>query len=99
MRVHSNQVNPNAQLDEMYAEQKAAAKQEAERTRKKLTEFASKLAGEAGSEDCVVKLEEREGSHQEKERQDDPDPHNPQEQAQPQPADSSPTQDIISDWV
>jgi hypothetical protein len=47
MRVHPNQVNPNAQLDSMYAAQKAAAKREAVRTRKKLNEFASALAGEA----------------------------------------------------
>jgi hypothetical protein len=36
MRVHPNQINPNAQLDAMYAAQKAAAKREAEATRKKL---------------------------------------------------------------
>jgi hypothetical protein len=47
MRVHPNQINPNAQLDAMYAAQKAAAKREAARTRKKLTDFASALAGEA----------------------------------------------------
>ena len=56
MRVHQNQVNPNAQLDSMYAAQKAAAKREAEQTRKKLFEFASKLAGDTDSEACVVKL-------------------------------------------
>lgn len=62
MRVHQNQVNPNAQLDSMYAAQKAATKREAEQTRKKLFEFASKLAGDPDSEACVVKLGAREES-------------------------------------
>ena len=61
MRVHPNQVNPNAQLDAMYAAQKAAAKRAAARTRKKLTEFASALAGEADMEGAfTVTLEGRE---------------------------------------
>lgn len=62
MRVHPNQTNPNAQLDAMYAAQKAAAKREAARTRKKLTEFASALAGEAEIDGAFrVTSEEREG--------------------------------------
>jgi hypothetical protein len=69
MHVHPNQTNPSAQLDAMYSAQKTAAKQEAERTRKKLTEFASKLAGEAASEDCVVELREREESGEPPKRQ------------------------------
>jgi hypothetical protein len=48
MHVHANQINPNAQLDALYAAEKAAAKREAERTRKKLSEFASKLSAELG---------------------------------------------------
>jgi hypothetical protein len=48
MRVHANQINANAQLDALYAAEKAAAKREAERTRKKLSEFASKLSAELG---------------------------------------------------
>ncbi len=56
MRVHPNQVNPNAQLDAMYAAQKAAAKREAARTRKKLIEFASELASEVDEEPCIVQL-------------------------------------------
>jgi hypothetical protein len=61
MRVHSNQINAYAQLDALRAAEKAAAKQEAARTRKKLSEFASKLAGEAEwGEDCGVRLGERE---------------------------------------
>jgi len=55
MRIHSNQPNPNAQLDALSAENKAAAKKRAERTRKKLLESASELAGAASEEDFVVK--------------------------------------------
>ena len=63
MHVHANQMNPYAQLDAADAAQKAASKRAAEKTRKKLFEFASALAGEADSEEvCIVKLEEREYS-------------------------------------
>jgi hypothetical protein len=57
MHVHPNQINPNMQLDSLYAAEKAAAKREVERTRKKLLECASKLAGQTDSEEgCIVKL-------------------------------------------
>lgn len=57
MHIHPNQINPNMQLDSLYAAEKAAAKREVERTRKKLLESAAKLAGQAESEeDCIVKL-------------------------------------------
>jgi hypothetical protein len=62
MRVHQNQVNPNVQLDAMYAAQKAAAKREAERTRKKLFELSSELAGAGDLGAYVVKLGAREES-------------------------------------
>jgi 5-deoxy-D-glucuronate isomerase len=66
MHVHANPINPNAQLDALYSAQKAAAKREAARTRKKLSEFASELSGEAESgEACIVKLEGREESQEE----------------------------------
>lgn len=62
MRVHQNQVNPNAHLDAMYSAQKAAGKKEAARTRKKLFEFASEQAGEASAEDgYAVKARDRDG--------------------------------------
>jgi hypothetical protein len=48
MHVHANQINPNAQLDALRAAEKAAGKREVERTRKKLSEFASKLSAELG---------------------------------------------------
>lgn len=47
MRVHATQVNPYAQLDAMHAAEKAAAKREAAKTRRKLMEYASKLSGES----------------------------------------------------
>jgi hypothetical protein len=55
MHIHASQINPNAQLDALYATEKAAAKKETERTRKQLLEFASALTGEAG-EACVVRV-------------------------------------------
>ena len=62
MHVHPSQINPHAQLDALYAAEKAAARREAARTRKKLSEFASKLLGELDPGDaCVVRL----GSDQE----------------------------------
>jgi hypothetical protein len=65
MHVHSNPINPNTQLDALYAAEKAAAKRAAESTREKLLEFASELAGEADSEEgCVVKLGAREESEE-----------------------------------
>jgi hypothetical protein len=59
MHVHPSPINPNAQLDALYAAEKTAAKREAERTRKKLLESASALAGHASGEACVVKLRAR----------------------------------------
>jgi hypothetical protein len=73
MHVHGNQINPNVQLDSLYSAQRAAAKREAARTRKKLSEFASELAGEAESgEACVVSLQGREESEEAPKRQDQP---------------------------
>jgi hypothetical protein len=65
MHIHPNQINPNTQLDALYAADKAAAKREIERTRRKLLEFASEIAGEADEEDCIVQL----GAHEEGRKQ------------------------------
>jgi len=62
MHIHANQFNPQAQLDALQSAQKAAANAEAARTRKKLMESASKLAGEAESEAFVMEVESREDS-------------------------------------
>jgi hypothetical protein len=65
MHIHPNPINPNMQLDSLYAAGKAAAKREVERTRKRLLECASALSGEADSgEDCVVELGAREEGEQ-----------------------------------
>lgn len=96
MHVHANQPNPNIQLNTLYAAEKAEAKRETERTRKKLMEFASVLAGEAG-EACVVKL----GAHDESREQAKRDRHNEDhgrkkqnERVNPEAGDG-----FISDWA
>ena len=68
MRVHGNQINPYAQMDALRSADKAAARKEAVRTRKKLSEFASKLAGEA--EGYVVEVGAREESREQAKGQD-----------------------------
>lgn len=68
MHVHPNQINPYAELDAMYAAQKAAGRRAAERTRRKLLEFASALSGEADCEACVIELQEGAGSQEEPEK-------------------------------
>jgi hypothetical protein len=57
MHVRNIQFDPNIQMNALYAAARAEAKREAERTRKKLRNFASALAGEySDGTDCVVKL-------------------------------------------
>jgi hypothetical protein len=74
VHIRSSQINPNIQLDAMYAVEKAAAKQEAERTRKKLMEFASKLAGESESgEASIVEIGARKESGEESSQQEQQD--------------------------
>jgi hypothetical protein len=65
MHIHPNQINANAQLDALYAADKAAAKREAENTRRKLMEFASEISGDVEEEDCIVQL----GAHEEGQQQ------------------------------
>ncbi len=73
MHVHANQPNRYIQLDTLHAAERAAAKKEAAKTRKKLMESASRLGGEADDdEDCVVRLgsrEESEGQAKQKNQQ------------------------------
>ncbi len=95
MRVHANQINPNAQLDALYAAEKAAATREAMRTRRKLVEFASELAGESGSgEACVVRLEAREGSQEQTKEHKQGSRKKQKERADSEHVDHS-----ISDWA
>jgi hypothetical protein len=96
MHVHANQPNPNIQLNTLYAAEKAEAKRETERTRKKLMEFASVLAGEAG-EACVVKLE----AHDESQEQGKGDRQNENRSRKKQNEPVSPDagDGFISDWA
>jgi hypothetical protein len=73
VHIRPSQVNPNIQLDAMYAAEKAAAKLEAERTRKKLMEVASKLAGESESGDAsIVEIGARDESRDESGQREHP---------------------------
>jgi hypothetical protein len=96
MHIHANQTNPNIQLNPLYAAEKAEAKRETERTRKKLMEFASVLAGEAG-EACVVKLAAREESQEQQKQGQHQENHSRKKQTEgvnPNSEDGS-----ISDWA
>lgn len=98
MRVHANQVNPYAQLDAMYAAQKAEAKRQAARTRRKLTESASRLAGESDCEEVyVARVEERQETEEQGKRQ------NPQKQdgrkGQKEPTESGEADGSVSEWA
>jgi hypothetical protein len=94
MRVHSNQINPYAPLDALRSAEKAAAKKEAARTRKKLSEFPSKLAGEA--EGYVVEVGAREESREQAKGRDQRQSSGKagKKQASGERADTS-----ISDWA
>jgi hypothetical protein len=96
MHVHANQSNPNIQLNTLYAAEKAEAKRETERTRKKLMEFVSMLSGEAG-EACVVKLAAHDDS-EEQAKQNQPRENRSRkkqnESVNPEAGDFS-----ISDWA
>lgn len=64
MHVHPNQINPNVQLDALRAAEKTSAKAAAERTRRKLSEAASELAGDAAVEEAfVLEVEARDDIH------------------------------------
>jgi hypothetical protein len=94
MHIHPNQINANAQLDSLYAADKAAAKREAENTRRKLMEFASEIAGEAESgEDCIVQL----GAHEEGQKQQKRRPASRKKQKEP--GNSEDEDNSISDWA
>jgi hypothetical protein len=98
VHIRPSQVNPNIQLDAMYAAEKAAAKREAEHTRKKLMQFASKLAGESESgEASIVEIGAREESREEsrqREQQDATDPQKPKAET-----DSQDAERYLSDWA
>ena len=98
MHVHANQINPNTQFDTVCAAERAAANREAARTRKKLSEFALKLAAALDSgEDIVKGLGPREESQEQAERQ------NQQNQGRrtkaTEGADSAGPHNSVSDWA
>ena len=96
MHVHANQTNPNIQLNALYAAEKAEARRQTERTRKKLMEFASVLSGEAG-EACVVKL----GAHDESQEQAKQNRQNENQGRKKQNEQGTPEggDGCISDWA
>jgi hypothetical protein len=98
MHVHANQINPNSQLDALYAAEKAAANRAAARTRKKLSEFALKLAAQLDSgEGAIMRL----GSHEESEEQTKHQNQQTQDNRgkQEEGTDSKGAHNSISDWV
>jgi hypothetical protein len=96
MRVHQNQVNPYTQLDAMAAAQKAEAKRAAQRTRKRLVESASKLAGEAEADACLVELNADRKSNDEAKQQSQQKQGNRRQLAKDA---NSPEANSISDWA
>jgi hypothetical protein len=54
MHIHASQLNLNAELYAAQSAARADARMAAEFTRKKLRDFASALAGEAGEDDYYV---------------------------------------------
>lgn len=98
MHVHTNQINPIAQFDTVCAAERAAANREAARTRKKLSEFGSKLAAALDSgEDFVKGLGPREESQEQAKRQSQ---QNQGSRTKPtEGADSAGAHNSISDWA
>jgi len=97
MHVHGNQVNPNSQLDDLYRVAKAEANREAKRTRKRLSEFASKLAAELDSGEGPVR---RLGPDEEsQERAKHPSHQNQGSGKQKEGADPEAAAKSISDWA
>lgn len=97
MHVHANQINPNAQLDALYAAERAAAKQAAASTRRKLLESASELAGESESgEACVVKLGAREDSGEPAKQRSQRDRR---KRKKSEAGDCESAENTISDWA
>ncbi len=91
MHVHGNQFDPMLQTNLLYAAEKAEAKREAERTRRKLLSAASALAGEC--EDAAVVSLSGDDSQQEQ-----PNQRGQQDQQRDQ-ADSDSPADLFSDWA
>jgi hypothetical protein len=91
MHIRPNQLNPNIQLDALHAAEKAAAKAEAARTRRKLQEFSSELDGEA----YVVEVE----AHEEPDERAGNPRNRGSQQKKKEVADSPPEDHAVSDWA
>ena len=102
MHVHANQTNPYIQLDTLHAAERAAAKRDAAKTRKKLMESASRLAGEADDdEDCVVSLGSREESEEQPRRKNlqGEEDSGARRTIQADSTDSEDPNEALSDWA
>ena len=92
MHIHGMQNNLLAELGALQAAQQAATRKRAEETRRKLSEFASLLEGEA--DECVLAssgLPEDTSEREERKGRQDENPHSDSE------ADSKGAQ--VSDWA
>jgi hypothetical protein len=95
MHIHPNQINPNTQLDALYASQRAAAKREAANTRKKLLEFAESTGESDSEEACVVTLEAREESQGQPKKK----PQAGRKKNDERQSDTDDADNVISDWA
>lgn len=96
MHIHSAQFNLDMQTNALYAAARAEAKLAAERTKKKLINFASVLAGEVDDEaDCVMQLT-RDGTPRDQSSQHDSHGESSKESQSPQ---TDPETDPFSGWA
>jgi hypothetical protein len=68
MHIPKMQINPASEVNALYAAQQAQARQNAEETRGKLFEAASRVAGD--SEDCFVTLSDEQQGNAEQQEQE-----------------------------
>ena len=96
MHVHGNQFDPNFEMNMLYSAAEAA--KEAERTRRKLMNAASALAGEYDdADDCIVRLSGDSGSEEQANRQDGSEQGSRKKQNEQAEAESF--NSAFSDWV
>jgi hypothetical protein len=96
MHIRPNQLDPSIQLDALHSAQKAAAKVAAARIRKKLSEFESDAAGEAG-EAYVVEVESEQNSREQSPKSKQHEANRNRRGRVPDSSDSG--DHAVSDWV
>jgi hypothetical protein len=97
MHGRGNQFDPRIDMYALMAAAKTEAKREAERTRRKLLNAASALAGEYDdATDCVVTLA---GNGEGEEHSSAQDNESQSEQKQKQQLEGSKGEDAFSDWA